>query len=204
MNSMAMLAWQAVPVWAARLDDWIGYLWLALLAVWLVTSFSVKSTQRVQPVSDRLVHVLFTVAAFYLLVHTDYPWPLLEMRVLPRSAGILILGFVLLVVGVGFAVFARLIIGRNWSGNVTIKQDHELVCRGPYSLVRHPIYAGLLLAMLGTAIAAGSVHSFVGVLLAAIGFKIKSRVEERFMTEQFGAQYVSYRGRVKGLVPFVW
>ncbi len=204
MNPGAMLAGLMTPAWAPRLYSWIGYLWLTLLAVWLVTSVNVKSTQRTQPSSARLLQVLLTVAGFYLLVHDEYAWPFLTVRVLPQNAGMLILGFVLLVVGLGFAVFARLTIGRNWSGNVTLKHDHELVMGGPYRVVRHPIYSGLLLGMLGTAITSGEVHGFLGVVLALIAFTMKSRVEERFMLQQFGDAYAVYRGRVKGLVPFVW
>jgi protein-S-isoprenylcysteine O-methyltransferase len=87
---------------------------------------------------------------------------------------------------------------------VTLKEDHTLVQSGPYRIVRHPIYTGLLVALLGTAIALGELRCFLGVLLAAIAWKIKSMSEETLMVQQFGDQYAHYRERVKGLVPYLW
>lgn len=75
---------------------------------------------------------------------------------------------------------------------------------GPYAVVRHPIYAGLTLALLGTAVAFGEVRGLVAVALAVIGWRLKFRLEEAFMTEQFGSEYLGYKRRVKGLIPFVW
>jgi protein-S-isoprenylcysteine O-methyltransferase Ste14 len=113
-------------------------------------------------------------------------------------------GFAITVAGVAVAIWARLYIGRNWSGTVTVKQDHELVRNGPYALVRHPIYSGLALAILGTALAVGEVRCLLAFVLVVFEFKRKSSLEERFMIEQFGAKYVRYRREVKALVPFVW
>jgi protein-S-isoprenylcysteine O-methyltransferase len=103
-----------------------------------------------------------------------------------------------------FAGWARLFLGGNWSSNVTLKQNHTLVQSGPYRIVRHPIYTGLLVALLGTAIALGELRCFLGVLLAAIAWKIKSVGEETLMVQQFGDQYARYREQVKGLVPYLW
>lgn len=87
---------------------------------------------------------------------------------------------------------------------MTVKEDHELVRSGPYGLVRHPIYTGILLAALGTSLAYGRIRCFLGVLVLTVAFKTKSLLEERFMQEQFGTQYVSYKQDVKALVPFIW
>jgi protein-S-isoprenylcysteine O-methyltransferase len=87
---------------------------------------------------------------------------------------------------------------------VTLKEDHTLVQSGPYRIVGHPIYSGLLVALLGTAIALGELRCFLGVLLAAIAWKIKSMSEETLMVQQFGDQYARYREHVKGLVPYLW
>jgi protein-S-isoprenylcysteine O-methyltransferase len=103
-----------------------------------------------------------------------------------------------------FAGWARLFLGGNWSSNVTLKQNHTLVQSGPYRIVRHPIYTGLIVALLGTAVALGELRCFLGVLLAAIAWKIKSVSEETLMEQQFGDQYTRYRRQVKGLVPYLW
>jgi len=102
------------------------------------------------------------------------------------------------------AIWSRFYIGRNWSATVTVKEGHELIRSGPYSVVRHPIYSGFLLALLGTAIYMGQVRGLVAVGLAMIVWKIKSLREESFMQSEFGEQYVQYRRHVKGLVPFIW
>ena len=100
--------------------------------------------------------------------------------------------------------FGHLHITGNWSSSVTVKQDHTLIRTGPYTVVRHPIYSGLILAIFGTALALGEFRDLlaVGVLFAT--FLIKSRTEERFMTEQFGHDYEHYRHETKALIPFIF
>ena len=109
----------------------------------------------------------------------------------------------LTVAGMLFSVWARLTLGRNWSGTVTIKQDHELIQRGPYRIVRHPIYTGMLLAMLGTAFIYGIARCFLGVPIVGLGFWLKVQIEEQFMVRQFGEQYVRYRQEVRALIPYI-
>ncbi len=88
---------------------------------------------------------------------------------------------------------------------MTLKQDHELVRSGPYGVVRHPIYSGFLLALLGTIIAGhGNVGGFLGLALAAFALRLKSFTEESFMEDRFGTQYTVYKRDVKALIPFVW
>ena len=112
------------------------------------------------------------------------------------------LGLTLLAVGLAFAVWARVHIGRNWGSPMTRKDDPELVTSGPYRLVRHPIYAGILLAGVGTAVALTWLW-LVPVVLAAIYFVYSAVVEERFMTERFPDAYPAYVRSTKMLVPFV-
>ena len=110
----------------------------------------------------------------------------------------------LVVAGALFALWARFYLGGNWSAGVTVKQNHELVCKGPYAVVRHPIYSGFLCSMLGTALYLGEMRGLAAVGFTLIGWKLKSIQEEAFMREQFGAQYDSYRAKVKGLIPLIW
>ena len=111
---------------------------------------------------------------------------------------------VLLIAGQLFAVWARDILGRNWSGTVTVKEDHELIQTGPYRLVRHPIYTGLLLALTGSALAQDRWSSVLAVVLVFVSFWIKLLREEAWMRETFGEKYDAYCARTKRLVPFVW
>ena len=104
--------------------------------------------------------------------------------------------------GLAFTAWARVHLGRNWSGTVTIKQDHELILTGPYALVRHPIYTGLLFAFIGTGFARGDWRGVVAIVLAWAALSWKLRIEERWMSKQFGERYQDYKRRVPALVPF--
>jgi protein-S-isoprenylcysteine O-methyltransferase Ste14 len=110
---------------------------------------------------------------------------------------------VLTLAGLLVAVWARVHIGRNWSGTITVKEDHDLITSGPYSLVRHPIYTGLLLALSAFALARGEWRGVIAVALAFWAFWRKLRIEERWMREQFGVAYEEYSRRVSALIPFV-
>jgi protein-S-isoprenylcysteine O-methyltransferase Ste14 len=109
---------------------------------------------------------------------------------------------VLIAVGIAFAWWARLHLGRLWSGTVTAKADHHVVDTGPYGLVRHPIYTGLLLAILATMAAKGTVWGIAGTALLIIGIVVKARLEESFLRGELGGAYDDYAGRVPMLVPF--
>ncbi len=107
--------------------------------------------------------------------------------------------------GLAFTWWARLHLGRLWSGAITRKQGHQIVDTGPYGLVRHPIYAGLIVALWATAIAQGRASGLAGAALLAFGFWLKARAEERFLIEELGADaYGEYRRRVPMLVPPIW
>ncbi|HTV65965.1 MAG TPA: isoprenylcysteine carboxylmethyltransferase family protein, partial [Bryocella sp.] len=87
------------------------------------------------------------------------------------------------------------------SGAVTVKVGHELVRTGPYRWVRHPIYSGMVLAMLGTALVRHQVRGVIAVVLSYIGFKIKSRIEEATMSATFGAAYADYSSTTGAILP---
>ena len=113
------------------------------------------------------------------------------------------LGAGVTVLGLWVTMWARFTLGRNWSAAVTFKQDHELIERGPYRYVRHPIYSGVLLMVLGSAMLRAWISGFVlcGILLVSFWFKL--RAEERLLTEHFPEEYPRYRERVRALIPFV-
>jgi len=103
--------------------------------------------------------------------------------------------------GLALTVWARMHLGANWSGTVTVKQDHELVRSGPYAWVRHPIYTGLLLMLAGTALALGEWRGVLALLIAFAALWRKLKLEERWMRETFGTAYDDYRRSVKALLP---
>jgi len=105
--------------------------------------------------------------------------------------------------GLAFAVRARVVLGGNWSGQVTVKQEHELIRSGPYALARHPIYTGLLSMVIATAIQQAHIGGIIGLILISVSLWIKSSHEEEVMRKQFPDQYPAYRERVKRIIPFI-
>src|SRR5579859_1443127 len=181
----------------------ISALWIALCVLWIVSAFMAKRAARRQPWSSRLVQFGITSTGFLLIWGKVTRVGPLAWTFVPDSSGVAWTGLALTCAGIGLAAWARLIIGKNWSATVTVKQSHQLVRTGPYTMVRHPIYSGILLAILGTAIAFREVRGLAGLGFVFAGFWMKLRLEERFMTEQFGEDYIRYKKEVRALIPFV-
>jgi protein-S-isoprenylcysteine O-methyltransferase Ste14 len=180
-------------------------IWLVWVITWCLFALNVKTTIRREATLPRLLNTALLLAACALLTVRHVRTPALMERFLPVSqwpfwAG---LGAVLTLAGLLFTVWARVYLGRNWSGVVTIKADHELITTGPYGLVRHPIYSGLALAFVGSALGLGQWRGVLAVALALIAIAHRIIVEERFMREQFGAAYDVYAQRVRAFVPGV-
>ena len=140
----------------------------------------------------------------YVLLFAPLSIGWLGTRLFHQDSAIQIVGACVCPVGAAFAIWARHTIGTNWSGTMTLKEGHELIQAGPYGLVRHPIYAGLLLAFLGAAMALGEVRGFMAVLMAAVAFMKKMNDEECIMNMQFPDEYPKYQARVRRLVPFIF
>lgn len=179
--------------------------WFAFMAYWVIQARAVKSTARSEPFLARFLKYWLPLMIGTCLV---LPWrggegTLFRARFAPPGLLLPLVGVALLWAGVLFAIWARTTLGRNWSAVVQVKQDHELVERGPYRWVRHPIYTGLLMAFLGTTFALGEWRGLLGTAIVAASFWIKLRLEERWMREQFGVRYEDYMRRVKALVPGV-
>jgi protein-S-isoprenylcysteine O-methyltransferase Ste14 len=171
--------------------------WAAFWLYWLAAAFSMKRG-RVAWSRELRIRAVLVVAVFVLIrfgafrgrgLNTD-PW----------RAGI---GLVLFATGLVFAIWARRHIGRNWGIPMSQKDEPELVTSGPYHLVRHPIYSGILLAGVGTAVALSWVW-LTAAVLAGVYFVYSATVEERYLTEQFRDDYPVYRRSTKMLVPFIF
>jgi protein-S-isoprenylcysteine O-methyltransferase Ste14 len=181
----------------------LSAMWLSWIAYWWALSRNVKPAARRESVPSRLLHLvpLFLVALLLSLPH--FPVALLGERFLPPAPWTFWTGAMLTLGGLVFTVWARGYLGRNWSGIVTVKEQHELITGGPYRIVRHPIYTGLLLAFIGSAVAQGEWRGVLAVTLALWAFWRKLRVEERWMRDQFPGTYPTYCQRVPALIPFV-
>jgi protein-S-isoprenylcysteine O-methyltransferase len=178
--------------------------WLAFVVVWAIGTFTNKRTVRRWEPGPLILHVAVLALAFNLFFNHFLRRGWLGEQLLPGSDWLDYAGSAMQIAGLTFCIWARLHIGRNWSGMVTLKEGHTLVRTGPYGIVRHPIYSGLLLAFLGMAVDHGDLAGLSGFLVLVVEWKRKSLVEERLMVEQFGEEYKRYRAEVKGLVPMLW
>jgi protein-S-isoprenylcysteine O-methyltransferase Ste14 len=182
----------------------IGAVWIAWAVVWGVLARSAKPVARRETPLSRMIHLVPSMLAVWLLVDRAPFLPWLNAPAVARGAWLAPAGAVLVVAGLLFAVWARFGLGSNWSGLVTVQQAHALVRDGAYALVRHPIYTGLLLGVTGTALAIDERRCVLAVLLVVGAILRRVRQEEAFMIETFGAEYESYRGETAALVPFIW
>jgi len=177
--------------------------WLCWALYWGFAAIGTKATTRRESAASRLVYIV-PIALGALALLASHPLAgMLRRRFVPATEAWFWIGWGVTLAGMALTVWARAWLGRNWSGTVTLKEDHELICSGPYAYMRHPIYSGVLLALIGTAIAIGEWQALVGVALVAVALVRKMAIEERFMHEQFGEAYADYRAKVRALVPFV-
>jgi len=171
--------------------------------IWAVAAFSVKKTTRSENPLSRFSNTApIWICALLLLMPPAWLGPL-SFQIVPQSLTYYGIGAVMTVAGLGFAIWARYHIGRNWSGVITVKEDHALIRTGPYAIVRHPIYTGLLLAIIGSALARGDVAALLAVALMLYAVLRRVGIEERWMSETFGQAYVDYKAVTPALVPFV-
>lgn len=183
-------------------DRIIKAIWLLFVLYWVWSARKVKAPERREPPLRRFgKYWLPLIAAGALLGPGEWYGGALKWRFLPDDDMIRSLGCAMALVGVLLAIWSRRMLGTNWSVAVQLKQSHELIERGPYRWMRHPIYSGLLLAFLGTALLIGELRGLVALAIIAVSFWFKLRLEERWLGEQFGAAYADYMRRVRALVP---
>ena len=177
--------------------------WIAWWIYWRVASRGTKAVTYRESAASRALHIVPLAIAFILLAIPSQSVPWLNIRFVPLATWPFWLGAALTMAGLLFTVWARVHLAANWSGTVTIKRDHELITSGPYRIVRNPMYTGLLLAIVGTAVWRGDLQGVLAVVVALASLWRKLRVEERVLHKQFGQSYEAYRRRVRALIPYV-
>lgn len=180
--------------------------WLLFSVVWVVTALSAKKAVRRESWIPGLAHRVPLIIACLLIFSQNggRVAPALALQVLPPELSTLVGGIGLELAGVGLAIWARVHLGAMWSSAVTLKSGHKLIQTGPYALVRHPIYTGVLIALVGTAVMIGTLQAFLSLPMFALSLILKLSQEDRLMAETFGAEHAAYRRRVRRLIPFVW
>jgi protein-S-isoprenylcysteine O-methyltransferase Ste14 len=174
--------------------------WTVWLLYWIATSKQVKATARKEASVSRTLQSLPLIAGGALIIVPEFSVRAWHWD--PHAFGPLqIAGVTVLLAGLAFSVWARLHLGTNWSVSVTLKDGHELVRSGPYGLVRHPIYTGCLLALLGAVLIGAQWRGLLGLVLIFGSLAYKVRVEENWLGGHFGGAYAQYRRDVAALIP---
>jgi protein-S-isoprenylcysteine O-methyltransferase Ste14 len=176
--------------------------WCIFFFVWLVSAARAKPTVEMQSLASRLAHRIPVGIGWWLFLFPNFPGEL-NRQILPRAAELRIAGAAICVCGLIFTIWARQTLAGNWSSDVTFKREHELIRTGPYRIVRHPIYTGLLVMFVGTGLHIGQLRCMIGFPLICLGFSIKLSQEERLLLRHFPEEYPRYRSEVKALIPFV-
>lgn len=179
--------------------------WIAVLGYWLWAARSAKPVQQQELFAKRLLvyWLPLLIAALLLGSGEWFGHSLLREQFVPHTTLVYSLGLATAVCGAALAILSRMLLGRNWSATVQLKQEHELITIGPYRLVRHPIYTGLLLLFLGNAVMVGDWRGLLAVAIVLASFWRKLRLEEVWLTEHFGEPYRLYQARTKALIPGV-
>ncbi len=175
-----------------------GALWFAFLVYWSVAARNSAPVASAESVKSRSLHQLVLNFSLLLLF---IPVPGLTGHFAPLTAAMIAAGLGLQAVAFGLAIWARRHLGRNWSAEVTIKRDHQLVRSGPYRLIRHPIYTAMLGMFAGTTLVSAQAHSLVALLLLTAAYWRKIRLEETALRETFGDTYLAYRRKTWALIP---
>ena len=183
--------------------DLCKWMWMAWALVWVLWALGTKRAKVRLNAPEALTYMVPTALGAWIFFARSSGLNKMGLwrPTVPPIPWLMWLGAAMTLAGLLLAVWARLYLGKNWSGLVAVKQEHELIRTGPYHFVRHPIYSGILLALVGTTICRRNVWGFMGVALVWLGLWLKARLEERFMIETFGPQYVEYRRSTGALLP---
>ena len=176
--------------------------WICFFAYWIIRARQGKKIAERQGVWSALTHRFPLGFSYYLLVAWFLPLPM-NLSVTSHADLAIAMGDFICVLGLFVTLWARRTLAGNWSSDVTFKQGHELIRRGPYRFVRHPIYTGLLTMCLGTAIEIGRLRGWLALPLMTAALWIKLKQEEALMLRHFPDEYQDYQKQVKALVPFV-
>jgi protein-S-isoprenylcysteine O-methyltransferase Ste14 len=186
---------------AHRAFQTCGRVWGIWIFCWLAMAFFSKSTKRRESPWQRLEHVIPAILGFLLVFREDFGAPWLARPLFPDDPVLMLLGVVLTVLGLLFSVWARLALGSNWSGTVTIKANHQLIRRGPYRFIRHPIYTGMLTALFATAVTQQCVSGLLGFAVVLFALYRKARREESFLSQEFGDSFAEHRQHTGMFLP---
>lgn len=185
-------------------DNVVQFSWAVWLASWMVAAHWSSRTERRANIRSEFLYRAFTAVGAVLVFIPHPPWMWMRAVAWQPDTAIDWMFVGLVLCGLIITWWARVALGRLWSSGVTRKVRHEVITAGPYRVVRHPIYSGIILSIMATATIRGTEAAYVGAVLIALGLFIKARVEEQFLRRELGEElYGAYARRVPMLVPFV-
>jgi protein-S-isoprenylcysteine O-methyltransferase Ste14 len=175
--------------------------WMLLCLYWFISALRMKAVKSRESLGKRLTYVIPLAMGLTLLfnIRAHYGW--LGARFAPDTTALAVIGLTLTAAGVVLAMWARYTLGENWSAAVSIRQDHELIRKGPYRTMRHPIYTGILLGLLGTVLVVGEVRGLLAFAIIGISFYTKARKEEAFLSREFGSNFEAHAKRTGMFLP---
>jgi protein-S-isoprenylcysteine O-methyltransferase Ste14 len=176
--------------------------WGLFWVYWFISAWMTRSPVKRRQSRRSWIFVMLLAGLLILFLSTSEPG-FLERRVIPDGSVIGLMGTLITLLGLGFAVWARVHLGKNWSSLPAIRMDHTLIRTGPYSLVRHPIYTGLLSGIAGTVIILGEPMGLIALILVFVVSLGKIHLEEKYLEEEFGEDYTRYKKEVPALIPFL-
>lgn len=181
----------------------VTFPWGVFVVYWLVSAIKTRATREKESFVSRYAVVLIEIVGFALLFSHRAGIGFLGNRVVPRNLVGPVIGTIFTWLGIGLAIWARYHLAEYWSARVTIKEGHQLIRTGPYARLRHPIYSGLVLAAIGSAVVIDRWRSIFGVCLVVIGYCIKAKKEETMLTQQFGDAFREHQRHTGFLIPRV-
>jgi protein-S-isoprenylcysteine O-methyltransferase Ste14 len=195
---VALVIWRGLPRWPIMVA---AALWIGFISYWSAVAKHAAPTRSSESTASRRTHVRLMNAAFVLLFF-GFGTPL-GRRFLPDSIVLVAIGLAIQCGSGALGVWARRHLGRNWSGAITVAENHELVRSGPYRVLRHPIYTAMIGMFVGSAIAIGEWHSLIGALLIMIAYARKIPMEEQSLRGVFGSAYDDYKKGSWAIIPGV-
>jgi protein-S-isoprenylcysteine O-methyltransferase Ste14 len=175
--------------------------WLVFVVYWIISGLKTRATVQQEPFASRYGVLALEIAGFLFLFNQYASIGVLRLLIFPRTMTGAVAGTVATWAGIGLALWARFHLGQYWSARITLKDGHKLIRTGPYARLRHPIYTGLDLAAIGSAVAIDHWRCALGVCLIIVGYVIKARREERLLAGQFGAEFEEHRKHTGFLLP---
>ena len=175
--------------------------WIIFVLYWIAGAIKTRANREKESAASRIAILAIEGTGYVLILRGSARIGLLGTQFMPRTLASAGLGVVFTWSGIGLAIWARYHLAEYWSARITIKEDHQLIRTGPYAHLRHPIYSGLVLATIGSALVIDEWRCVLGVCLVLTGYWIKGRKEEAMLGQQFGDAFREHQKHTGFLIP---